>query len=488
MRAAAFALGVLFYITDAKREERIRQISSVSGGSITDGFLANMLTSARSFNEKSAAEFARRLARDGMPLEEAGKLFVHYFSSAASTLVFASLIVLMRAMGVAFSEMLFFGTFIIIGLTLVCGLIMYQLFKIITEALVSEWFAITINESSVPQRNPRIWHIWDYLSSKRLRSKMIRTEGLKLRALRDIDSPITHVFTSTDLHHGEHFHFSQKWSISNTYSATDPGDVQIYEAVRASAAFPGSLPPVNIALNRLHLPPNLTAGLQHLKLVDGGVRDNLGHIFQTRLLGSDSQRDTLSQYGQIQLSIVIDSSAPRGVEDLSENVLRRIPVLRHIEQFITIPRVLSIMNQSNSEARSLALSTLFGSDGFVVRISDSPVELCREMIDDEDVTRNLLRGGPGAEGADNPCRLRAEVTLRALVGADEAAEAHWNGARNKNQITPTTLDGLGDDRVAALIRHGYVLTMCHAHLQHEWPLLPDSRWSASRFADLLREE
>src|SRR5207244_11717558 len=108
-------------------------------------------------------------------------------------------------------------------------------------------------------------------------AKILKYNGLHLRALRDIESPITHVFTATDLRHGEHFHLSQHWATSNAYGSTDPGDVRIDEAVRASAAFPGALPPVKIGLGRLRLPPDLTVGSRELQLVDGGVRDNLGH-------------------------------------------------------------------------------------------------------------------------------------------------------------------------------------------------------------------
>jgi hypothetical protein len=364
----------------------------------------------------------------------------------------------------------------------------FRTFSGVTDVIVGGWFGVIVNDSRV---EPRKWRLLDLFSLKRMRSTLLNAEGLTLRTLRDIDSPITHVFTATDLRHGEHFHFSQHWATSNTYGPTDPGDIRVDEAVRASAAFPGALPPVNIALDRLRLPPHLTVGIRHLQLVDGGVRDNLGHVFQSQLLGdSDSQRGTLTRYGSTRLSIVADASAPRGVADLSESVLARIPGLRRIGQLVTFPRVLSIMNQSNSEARSLALSTRFsdGIGGFVVGIRDSPVELCRQVIDDEAVARRLLRGGAGSGRTDNPRKLRAEAALRALVRNDGAAESHWNGDCNQNQMVPTTLDGLGSPRVATLIRHGYVLTMCHAHVELEWPLAPDGRWSADRLTDLLREE
>src|SRR5262249_3642454 len=152
------------------------------------------------------------------------------------------------------------------------------------------------------------------------------------------------------------------WVLSMTYhEQTKPGDVQICEAVRASSAFPGAFPPVKIKVNRLKLPSASTRGLQYIHLVDGGVRDNLGHIFQTRLLQPSAEhpndegkvkdlRDTLTRWGLTRLWIVVDASARVGVEDLSESVLSRIPIVRRVKQIVAFPRVLSIMNGSNSEA------------------------------------------------------------------------------------------------------------------------------------------
>ena len=146
------------------------------------------------------------------------------------------------------------------------------------------------------------------------------------------------------------------------------------------------------------------------------------------------------------------------------------------------------MNQSNSEARALALKTRLDGDGsgFVISIRDSPVDMCLKTIGDEAVSSVLLRGGRGS-GRTDSCEQRAETVLRALVRIDESAESHWNGDCNQNQTVPTTLDGLGAHRVATLIRQGYVLTMCRAHIALAWPLAEDRHWTKERFSKLLAE-
>jgi hypothetical protein len=74
MRAAAFSLGVLMYLFDVGAAARIRQISSVSGGSITNGFMANLLTEQHGITDEGVGDFARRLATNGIPLEKTGRL------------------------------------------------------------------------------------------------------------------------------------------------------------------------------------------------------------------------------------------------------------------------------------------------------------------------------------------------------------------------------------------------------------------------------
>jgi predicted acylesterase/phospholipase RssA len=485
MRAAAFALGSALYVFESVSHRRIRQISSVSGGSITNGFLANVMTSKGGLDTAAVEELARRLVSHGLPLERAGRQFAWLLAGTLGLLTASLLLLLLAALG---SPGLLIWVAVMFAGFLGLGYLCYRAFLGLTGELVGKWVASIVSDATAA---PFEWTFADFFALALPRFSRQRAEDLKRRKLCDIKSEITHTFSATDLRHGEHVHFSQDWMTSSTYDKrTAPGEVRIDEAVRASAAFPGALPPVRIDFRRLRLAQDKTVGQRHLELVDGGVRDNLGHVFQTKLSNtSAAQHNTLTDYGSTKLTIVADASAPRGIADLSENVLRRILLLRRIEQLVSFPRVLTIINQSNSEGRSTALADHFSRyhSGFVVRIQDSPVEFCREIIGNEEVTLSLLRRGPGSAGTSDSLADRAEAMLRALVRNDRAAESHWQSICNVNSQIETTLNGLAADLVAQLIRHGYVLTMCHAHVKFDWPLMGDEAWSADRFEALTFE-
>jgi predicted acylesterase/phospholipase RssA len=487
MRAAAFSFGAWLYVFDSDYLRTVRQISSVSGGSITNAFLANCLSMAEGagFTKDMLTDYAQRLSDDGLPLERLGKMIVWIMgcSAIAFILFFAALVG--AALGLQQTWLLVSAVGLLL-LMLYFGATAYFSFKLATDVLVGVWFRHITNETrvSVPRVGPLM--MWFSLFASR---KSLEVQGVVRRQLRNVTSPHTHVFSSTDLRNGEHFHFSQHWTASRTFGSAGTGDVFVDEAVRASAAFPGALPPVKLKFDRLQLPSHQTVGQRHLELVDGGVRDNLGHIFQTRILPErTAERKALTENSSGDgLYVVVDASAPRGVADMSESVLARVPLLRKIAQIVTFPRVISIMNQSNSEARSLALSTRFQHDGngIVVELRYSPVEVCKRAIEGQNTVADLL-GGRGATAQPATGReRRAQDALRALERVDKAAEALWSGRRNVNQVIATSLDSLSKQQVIGLLRHGYVLAMCLAHIELDWPLQPDHIWSERRFAEMV---
>ncbi len=67
-RASLFGLGVLLYLADSEKNHEVRSIASVSGGSLTNGFVAQRVD----FHDVQAGEFehalrpfARQLAQSG---------------------------------------------------------------------------------------------------------------------------------------------------------------------------------------------------------------------------------------------------------------------------------------------------------------------------------------------------------------------------------------------------------------------------------------
>lgn len=459
MRAAAFSLGTSLYLIDSSRHKEVAQISSVSGGSITNGFLALSFTSDRGIKEQSLCNFARRLADGGIPLEEWGRSVVANVVVSIFAAIAALVVLFFVALDWGPSLLLPYAA-LLFFVSLILGFLAFRQFQLITSSRLGIWMSKIISGASTPCQ------------------------------LRDIVSPITHVFTATDLEHGEHMHFSQSWVASQTFGSTGPAGLPIDEIVRASAAFPGALPPVSIPISKLKFDPKKTARVKAIRLVDGGVRDNLGHAFQTKLqLRDDPLIRALTKNGSIKQTIIVDASAPRGVADLSESILSKLPLLKHIKQFVAFPLVIGIMNQSNSEARSLALTNLFDIDdsGFVVDIKKSPFDVCSDFIGDTEAVRKLLDVTGRQSLLTDERKIRASDALRALIRVDPSPEPAWERCCNANQKLPTTLDSLKIDSASDLIRHGYVLAMVQCHIRLDWPLMDDDKWRRDRFVKLIND-
>jgi hypothetical protein len=202
MRAAAFALGVALYVFESGHSQRIRQISSVSGGSITNGFLANVMTSKGEIDAAAVKELARRLVRHGLPLERAGRQFAWLLAGTSGLLAASMLLLLLAALG---SAGLLLWVAVIFAGFLGLGYLCYRAFLGVTGELVGNWVASIIDATAAPFQ----WTFVDFFALALPRSSHRRANDLKRRKLRDIKSAITHTFSATDLRHGEHVHFSQ---------------------------------------------------------------------------------------------------------------------------------------------------------------------------------------------------------------------------------------------------------------------------------------
>ena len=497
MRAAAFGLGALLYVVEAGRADSLRQISSVSGGSITNAFVANTWTNDSPVDSKALQTLGRRLATNGAPLESLGRQIGTYLMAVNLSLVFSiglSILIFILPSKVSWAQEL---SIVLVIYLLYWDVVFSAMLRTMVGAMLSVWLQAMINPVDLPakKRKNRALPMLRVLLAPTQRNimRLVSPErpGVVVRKLSEMRSPVFHVITATDLKHGEQLHFSNLGILSKAYGLTDRGDVRLDEAVRASAAFPGGIPPTRIAFGRLSLPQEVTVYEKYLVLVDGGVRDNLGHAFDSYVVKSPGVvTDTLAPSGATSFVIVVDASAPRGVADLSQNMLSKIPVVRKIPQVTLFPRVVGVMNQSNSEARALALASTLQSthQGVVVSIKQSPVDICESALNDPRGLIGLDSGG-GLPAADinSQTRLdRATVASNALSELPGFGRAEWNGLVVRNARTPTTLSSLGDERIAELVMHGYVSTMCSAHIEKDWPLLPNDSWSSARFARWLR--
>jgi hypothetical protein len=78
-RATLFALGVLMYLVDSSKNRQVTSIASVSGGSTTNGFVAQNLD----FQQAKQPDFEQRVARPlAQQIAQPGTLFAPLLSKA----------------------------------------------------------------------------------------------------------------------------------------------------------------------------------------------------------------------------------------------------------------------------------------------------------------------------------------------------------------------------------------------------------------------
>jgi predicted acylesterase/phospholipase RssA len=422
-RATLFSLGVLMYMTDAALNTDVMRIDSVSGGSITNGYIAQECN----YNEASPTSF-RDVAR---PL---AKLIAYRGTLFASWLTWAYLIALLLLVALISLVIVFLSGVgrLAAGVTLALGLGIAIGYR---GAIASYAFG-----------------------------RVLFSHGFTRTKLRDIhDGPI-HVFCTTDLLAGEPFYFSRDFIHSYHLGWGSPHSLKLQTAVQASAALPGAFPPTRLRTARFNFVRNRpNGGSQSVKdvfLVDGGVYNNLGTEwidgFERR--GQWQDPSGTSEKSPTHL-VVVNSSGQRAVRRSAG--LLRWPYLRDVQ---TIPFVTDVLYANTIRPRLRAFieasirasrdEHFVGLRPAVIQIDQSPLELARGLS---------LAEGPTGERASN-----VVTALEGLVGQDDY---YWIRFAERSAQVATTLNALGEEAAAHIIHHGYVSAMTVLYVLFAWPLL-----------------
>lgn len=210
-RASLFALGALLYLVDSRLNERVATICSVSGGSITNAFIAQECdfgtVRPEEFDEVAARLVKRMTTERTVSLSSwlvRGYLGLLFVGPALVWLILAGLLGWSSPLEppAAASLILAFGSLLLLRGTIVAWLLGRAFFL-------------------DPQGRP-----------SRLGSLRNKTVG--------------HVLCATDLAAAAPFYFlcGNAWAVySPRYGFARAGDMKLRTAVRASAAFPFLIPP-----------------------------------------------------------------------------------------------------------------------------------------------------------------------------------------------------------------------------------------------------
>jgi len=443
-RASLFGLGVLLYLADAGKMQDVTSIASVSGGSLTNGYVAQTLDISTSSDgsafESAMRPFARQLARRG--------------SLFASPVTWTYLAVLV-ATGLA--------ALAVPWLMPVAGILQLVIFL----AALLVWTGFVASRRS-------------WIAARAFRTVFFSPNG-KPTLLRDIHGPVDHVICATEMQSAEQLYFAKTFVYGYRFGLGSPGDLMLHDAVQASACLPGAFPArwlrtsrhgFRYAADEVHPddpcpgPEDRPAKLPaFMVLTDGGVYDNMADQWA---LGFHGRRtcwpDLETTHNEPQDLVVVNSSAGLGWSELKRSIVPGIGEL------LTLLKVKDVLYDQTTATRRRVLAdrsrrALAGSEEMrvgLINIPQSPF----------DVAAAFAAGhGPAAE--------RGAVVTDALGDTSDA----WAADAQANATVKTSLSKMGVEVSARLLHHAYVLAMSNLHVLLDYPLLPMP--DRQRFVDLV---
>lgn len=416
-RATLFGLGALLYLVDAGQGPRLGSIASISGGSLTNGYIGlhcDLTTASPEEVRGHAGALAHQVARRGT------------LWAAPLTWAFCALVLL---------------------LPILAG--------VLTWRLGSAWG----------------WLVWavtllvdGWLAQQRSwvgRKAFERT--LFHRARLDAVHPaVDHVICSTDLQTHELVYFSPRFVTSWRLGWGRPGSLGLAHAVQASAALPGAFSAVRIPVSRFGF-PDPDPVVRSLLLTDGGVYDNMGDQWAGGTAGRTGTNVPDPPPYVARRLIVANASAGQQV---TPRLRVRTPLLGEAATLMAVKDVL--YDQTTAVRRRLldlrfrvasSAQPLPGQDlrGTLVQIDRTPYAL------------------PEVFAGTDAIGLRARRVLDALdayAAAGGGDKAWWETQAEANRSVKTALSKVPTERAASLILQAYVVTMANAHVLLDLPLLP----------------
>jgi Patatin-like phospholipase len=443
-RASLFGLGVLLYLADAGKLSEVTSIASVSGGSITNGYVAQTLDIAGSHDGETFETAMRPLANQ---LARHGSLF-------ASWVTWAYLVVLV-ATGLAAVVVPWFIP--------IAGVLQFLIF--IAGLLL--WAGVVASRRS-------------WIAARAFRTAFFAPNGTAT-LLRNVEGAVDHVFCATELQSAEQLYFAKTFVYGYRFGLGVPGDLPLHDAVQVSACLPGAFPArwLRTSRHRFRYPADdEPAGdpcpdvedrpgerPAYLVLTDGGVYDNMADQWALGFRGRvKCWPDLETSHSEPQDLVVVNSSGGLGWAGIKRSI---VPGLGELFTLLKVKDVL--YDQTTATRRRLlwdrSRQALAGTRGMrvgLVNIPQSPFDVAAAFA---------KGGGPAAE--------RGAAAVGALGDTSQA----WAADARANAQVKTSLSKMGVPVSARLLHHAYVLAMCNLHTLLGYPLLamPDRQ----RFVNLV---
>lgn len=457
-RAALYSLGVLIYLVHAKLNDRVRLISSVSGGSIVNAALSLTEDYSRLSSEefdKIAGRLANKLANRGVFFLPRTRRIIATISILVGCLL---LLVLIAAVIASFSDHVSYSVF-------------WAATGVISLAVLTELAAFlliaTIIAWSVRGRTQRGQYARLMDEIRPARKFSIFTNQRRLINANP-DTRVRHILCATELTSGRPIYMDRHEIRSPAYGSGEP-NLSFAQAIYASAAFPVVFPPLRLKTASLNMSGGDTEERPaKLLLSDGGVFNNLG----TESFTAWNTRDPFMPDPRfvtlpgISRRIIVNASSPGRVASMP-----RFWAWRNIA---AIQRIMAVLYENTLRPRidALIAEESRTGDPLVIDIANSPI----------DILNHLLEKGPRKDDEEYK---RAQDTLGKLK--DFQSTAYWHEYAGRASSTKTDLRAIGKTAAVRLLRLGYLdaTITCHIHLDSQGVnTVPPEAW----FHDLIKDQ
>ena len=272
-RASLFGLGALLYLTDAGRNREVVSVSSVSGGSLTNAWLAQK----GDYSNLTPEELESRIVR---PFTQR---VAHVGTLWASWTTWVYIVALAVGLGVVFA---------------VWWLPVDLPWRVICFVLgLAGWGLLAGLRGRV--------------CALAFRRTLYSADGSPT-LLREIEHKnVQHVICATDVRAGHHVYFSGDFVYSYRLGWGSPAEFRLADAVQVSAAFPGLFPPRWLATKQHSFVDGAPDTPHSMVLSDGGVYDNMAEQWpigvRSRKRRWPTHSDALQEPNTL---VVVDASGP----------------------------------------------------------------------------------------------------------------------------------------------------------------------------------
>ena len=512
-RASLFAVGALMGLVDAGTNKRVRVISSVSGGSITNGLLA----SRGDFSAATPESLGQWLEpgvvtfdRDGLfyPGPRTDGFVKTFFLLVGATL--AALVALVSAAVAVGQDVSWTTALLVAGIETAVLVVAVLVVKAVKRDLLKSRYlwpllaGLLVALAGAPAMalgvvgavlalvllvvlgKVTVW--WFGRRSAAVDDALDQGLYAGARLHQADQAGVHHIFCATNLTSGTQTYLSPRLVSGYGLGTGHPAPtLRLSTAVQASAAFPGGFSARRLEVGQLLDTTQTIAepASMDADLVDGGVYDNMGDQWE---LGWSDRRDRVDKATpgfsfeglgtqQCDALLVVNAGGHYGAGVLKGGGLRReVGVL--------------MKDKSVMYDQTTAIKRRYLYDGFV---RGRPLR--GAIIQIAQTPRTVPASMRAGHAPPEMVARAAEATqlLDQLAASDpvHASDAAWAATRDTNRDYPTVLSPIPLETAARLMWQAYVLTRINTYvllgegtLPPPGAVLPDLYpWSLQRFKD-----